>query len=221
MSEPIVTKRCSKCKEIKGVSKFAPRCDRPSGLQSWCKQCQKEHNHKPEVAENIRNKSNARHRQPKHKKHRRQYQKSAKYKTWLEDYRERTRDGFNERQRRYNKQRTKNGKNRTRAKRYARENPEKVHCHWAVKYAVKSGKLKKAKEYKCFYCDKQAEQRHHWHGYDNIHRLDVIPLCSKCQKSVHRALVPYVPVSTVSGTSARIVQGNGASETMRMLLSKS
>src|SRR4030042_4780235 len=189
MADTIQTKRCSKCKEIKSVLEFAPRNDRPSGLQSHCKQCQKEYRHIPEVAENIRIKCNIRRRTPKYRKQRRKNQKSAKYKVWLQEYRDKNREHLNAIQRKRNKIRTQNGKNKKRARRYARKNPEKVRCFWAMKYAIKSGKLKKAKNYKCFYCGKKAHHYHHCHGYDTQHRLDVIPVCAKCHKSVHRAIV--------------------------------
>ncbi len=49
MSEPIKTKRCSKCKEIKPLDKFHKRKDRISkglGVTSRCKQCRNEHSRK-------------------------------------------------------------------------------------------------------------------------------------------------------------------------------
>jgi hypothetical protein len=43
MAETIVTKRCPKCKQIKSVSEFSKRCNRPIGYESHCKQCRKEY----------------------------------------------------------------------------------------------------------------------------------------------------------------------------------
>ena len=41
MSEPIKTKRCSKCKTIKPISEFHIRRNRKSGLMSSCKYCER------------------------------------------------------------------------------------------------------------------------------------------------------------------------------------
>ena len=46
MSEPIVTKRCSKCNEIKPLSEFFKRTKNKDELQGYCKSCQNESNKK-------------------------------------------------------------------------------------------------------------------------------------------------------------------------------
>ena len=45
-SKPLSEKRCSKCRTTKQSSEFYQSKNTYSGLQSWCKQCQKERNRK-------------------------------------------------------------------------------------------------------------------------------------------------------------------------------
>ena len=67
-------------------------------------------------------------------------------------------------------------------KRYRIVHPERYGAHMAVHYAIKVGKLAKATTLKCIYCLKQARQYHHHNGYENEHRLDVVPVCLECHK---------------------------------------
>lgn len=53
------TKECSKCKEVKALSEFNTRPDRPSGYRSECKRCQYERQYKRERKD--RHKINAKH----------------------------------------------------------------------------------------------------------------------------------------------------------------
>lgn len=41
MSEPILTKQCSKCKQIKSISEFNKQSTCKNGIRSYCKSCQK------------------------------------------------------------------------------------------------------------------------------------------------------------------------------------
>lgn len=38
-NQPIATKRCSKCGEVKPITEFHKRTLSHDGLQSWCKRC--------------------------------------------------------------------------------------------------------------------------------------------------------------------------------------
>lgn len=73
---------------------------------------------------------------------------------------------------------------RFRVKQYAKNNPDKRAAHDAVKYAVRKGYIPAAKDCQCIECGQAAEHYHHW-SYKREHRLDVIPLCSKCHKQIH------------------------------------
>lgn len=55
-----------------------------------------------------------------------------------------------------------------------------VKARSAVKYAVESGRLARVNILLCRCCPKQAQQYHHWHGYEPEHWLDVIPICMDC-----------------------------------------
>lgn len=53
-----------------------------------------------------------------------------------------------------------------------------------VNSAVRNGRMKSAKEYKCATCERQAAYHHHW-SYKKEHVFSVIPLCAKCHGAVH------------------------------------
>lgn len=51
MSEQIISKRCSKCKEIKSISEFHKSKREYDGLQGWCKLCFKSYQQSPKGKE--------------------------------------------------------------------------------------------------------------------------------------------------------------------------
>jgi len=56
----------------------------------------------------------------------------------------------------------------------------------AVTRAIWKGELPRASLLKCTACDEQAEEYHHFMGYDKIHHLTVIPVCMKCHRKIPR-----------------------------------
>jgi len=60
--------------------------------------------------------------------------------------------------------------------------PERHKAKWTIGNAIQKGRLVPAKTLQCYYCGVQAEQWHHWHGYEPEHLLDVIPVCRKCHQ---------------------------------------
>ena len=91
----------------------------------------------------------------------RQYRKTAKSKAYMRDRRDRKKKQY--------------------IKCYVRDK---------VRASIKQGKMGKASTQRCFYyCDNQAHEYHHWHGYDKTNPLDVIALCRICHKAVHKAIV--------------------------------
>lgn len=48
----MLVKKCSKCKAVKSALLFSKRSNRPSGLNSWCKDCQKDYriNNKQDIS---------------------------------------------------------------------------------------------------------------------------------------------------------------------------
>jgi hypothetical protein len=55
----------------------------------------------------------------------------------------------------------------------------------AVKYAVRIGIIPRATTQKCFKCNKNANQYHHYLGYEKENWLKVIPVCKKCHTKIH------------------------------------
>ena len=55
-----------------------------------------------------------------------------------------------------------------------------------VQKAVRANKLPRISTLKCATCKSQAQHYHHWLGYDRSHWLDVVPLCIRCHRYLHR-----------------------------------
>lgn len=72
--------------------------------------------------------------------------------------------------------------------RYHIGHPEQRKAVHAVNNAIATGKLPRPDTLQCHYCDAQAEQYHHWHGYAPEHWLDVIPVCSECHQKYKRRI---------------------------------
>lgn len=57
----------------------------------------------------------------------------------------------------------------------------------AVDMEILRGKMPAPKNLTCLDCGKQAREYHHHNGYDDAHKLDVIPLCRSCHARRHFA----------------------------------
>lgn len=77
-------------------------------------------------------------------------------------------------------------KDKARQKRYKRNNPLKIKAKDAIHQLVRHGKLPKPQTLKCYYCNEQAQQYHHLHGYEPEHRFDVVPSCQICDIKFHQ-----------------------------------
>ena len=73
-------------------------------------------------------------------------------------------------------------------KRFNARHPNYVKAKNAVTHAVTTGKLPRSDTLQCYYCDKPAQQYHHWHGYEQEHWLDVVPACRECHTNIHRKI---------------------------------
>ena len=62
--------------------------------------------------------------------------------------------------------------------------------HWkaknAVANAVRQNKIPCIKTRRCYFCFEQAQQYHHYKGYEPEFWLDVIPVCVKCHIRIRR-----------------------------------
>jgi len=179
MSETIVTKRCSKCKQAKSISEFHKNRSKKDGFHHYCKVCTKAYQ-KSEKGRAITNR----------------YQQSKKGKA--SQKRNNQSEAHKAAMRRYN--RSERGKARdrlyrktarakaNRAKgtaRYNKRHPIKFIAVQAVRAAVTVGYLPKAASLPCKYCSKPASQYHH-PKYELERLLDVIPVCTKCHSMLHR-----------------------------------
>ena len=165
MSKTIIIKRCTKCKQIKPLSEFSKRIKSKDGHQNYCKICQ--------------NKLSKTYFQTeKGKITRKRYDRSKKGKA-AHEYLRQTQKGKASQKRYRQSVKGKIGK-RKRNVRYRIRHPEQWKAENALNYAVRLGKLPSPNTLQCYYCPKQADEYHHWHGYAIKHWLDVIPVCIKC-----------------------------------------
>jgi hypothetical protein len=65
------------------------------------------------------------------------------------------------------------------------EHKPKEMARTAVKHAVRSHAMPKAKDLPCHFCENQAKEYHHHLGYEPEHWLDVIPVCKACHTKAH------------------------------------
>lgn len=156
MSEPIISKRCSKCKEIKQLSEFG-KCKRAKiGRQSYCKKCQTLWTRDYRKCKKCQT-------------YQRNYWQSIQGKTIRKKYRQ-----------------TKKGKRTEclSSAMYRIRYPKKTAAVSAVGNAIKASKLPHPKTLKCVKCHKNAQEYHH-PNYTPKHQLDVIPICRICHIHLH------------------------------------
>lgn len=201
MSNKIISKRCSECKETKPISEFY-KAQTSDGYRKDCKKC-----HLKQSARYAKTgKGKIAHRKAWQK-----YNESKKGKSYKKDFYEKNkiqtllRAKINYQkpevkaakkayyQSEKGKQVTKRylqsekGKVKTRkaAKNWQLKYPEQIKAQQAVKRAIKKGKLPHPGTLQCHYCPNQAKDYHHWHGYEPEHWLDVIPVCKKCHNKTY------------------------------------
>lgn len=156
------TKYCSRCKQNKLSFEFYKNRQRQDGLQTYCILCCREYNqvtHRKNYIKNY-NKTYFLNRYYKTKNGKKCYQQSA------QKYRQ-----------------TNKGKEcmaRYRAKHYY-----KITARRAVQYLVERGQMPPASSLICHYCQKKAEQYHHYKGYMGENQLMVVPACARCDRKFH------------------------------------
>ena len=69
-------------------------------------------------------------------------------------------------------------------KTYRQEHRLEANAQSAVNRAIKAGKLKPAKEIKC-YCGENAEHYHHYLGYAKENYFKIIAVCAPCHGKLH------------------------------------
>lgn len=165
----VTHKQCRKCKITKPADQFYKRAAHKDGLRSYCKQCEIEDVGKYQKT-------------PDGKETQRRYAKSEKGKVRMRKF-DRSEKG-REKHSRYNR----SEKGRTYSRTARQRNIEKARARDAVNNAVKQGKMLPPKSFICshYRCNKQADEYHHYLGYDPENWLKVKPICIPC----HRVLEP-------------------------------
>ena len=161
MSEIIISKRCSTCKQTKPITKFYKCRNTKDGHHNQCKICRSNSSKK--------------------------YWRIGKGKTTYERYSQNEKVKVNRRKARRKYIKTEKGKATT--KRYKQNHSERTKAQIALSNAVRDGKLAPITTLQCSYCPKQAEQYHHHRGYAPEHWLDFIPACFSCHRAIPYLIV--------------------------------
>ena len=175
MSETIVTKCCSHCKQTKSLNEFSRNKSSNDGYHNQCKVC--------------KNKTNRVYRQTDKAKenariYRRKYSKTEKGKAYRKKYWKSEAGIINRRKSQKKFHQTEKGKQAHRE--YCRKYPKKRQAKNAVNYAIIIGKLPRPDTLQCYYCPKQSKEYHHLHGYAPENWLDVIPVCVICHRKTNQ-----------------------------------
>ena len=160
MATEIISKRCYKCKQFKPLSEFSKDRNRKDGFQNCCKSCIRAYR-QSERGRAVNRKAEVKYvKTPKGKAV--QCKGKAKYR--------------------------KSPKGKATTKRYFTRNPNYVKANHAVNNAITAGRLPRPDSLQCHYCFRDAQQYHHWHGYESEHWLDVVPACVECHSKCKREI---------------------------------
>jgi len=163
------TKQCNECLEIKIVSEFYRRNNRPCGYQSRCRKCSDQAH--AEYIKTKKGRESIRHTGKKIRPYRRAWDRSEKGK---------------EKRRRYAQTEKGRKLHREAQTMYRKQNQEKIKAQSAVYTEVCAGRIPRASTLVCIECSNQANHYHHHNGYDEKHWLDVVPLCIDCHNKLNR-----------------------------------
>ncbi len=70
-------------------------------------------------------------------------------------------------------------------KNYKQNHPERIKARRAIYTEIESGRIPKANTLQCHYCGENAQQYHHYRGYEEQYKLVVVPSCTKCDRKFH------------------------------------
>lgn len=157
MAEQIIPKRCIGCNHTKPLSEFFKNRSIKDGYSSYCKLCDK-------LAV-------------------RKYQKTKKGRATLREARKRYQQTKKGKAIKKRYQQSKKGK--ATKKRFYIQNINRCKATSAIQHAIKNGKLPQQNTLQCHYCPAQAKQYHH-PSYAPKHYLNVIPICRKCHRKIHK-----------------------------------
>lgn len=72
-------------------------------------------------------------------------------------------------------------------RRYYLTHKDRYVAHSSVSLAIARGDLAKVETRRCVLCPSQAAHYHHW-SYEEVHRIDVVPVCERCHGLIHTRL---------------------------------
>ena len=173
MVAEIISKRCSKCKEIKPLSEFFKDRRAKDGIQGVCKSCIKAFQQSEKGRAATRKASTKYRKSFKGKTNQKAYNQSVRGRSVVAKYKQ-----------------TPKGKavsHKATAK-FNAHHPNYVKAHNAVNGAVRYGRLPRPDSLRCHYCPKPAQQYHHWHGYEPACWLDVVPACVECHNKENKKI---------------------------------
>jgi hypothetical protein len=161
----MILKSCSKCGQPKTLDEFNKDKLQKDGHRPDCKECRKkqqsEYRNRPSVYT-----TRAEYRK-EHAENNRSYAKMS----YKKNGRTRSIEG-----------------DRVRRNQWRHNNPLATNAHDAVQRAVQDGRLPAASNQICHKCHAQADEYHHYLGYQKDVWLNVIPLCRSCHKLIHLEL---------------------------------
>ena len=160
MPEPIITKQCSKCKEIRHLNEFSKDKYRKDGHTCQCKICRISYAQSQKGKLATRKASQKYYRSIKGMAYHKQYRQTDSYKESV----------------------SKSIQN------IKRKHPRFTIALNAVAYAIETNRLPKMSSLICCNCEMQAKHYHHIAGYDKENQLNVIPLCIKCHRKAHEII---------------------------------
>lgn len=182
MTEQITSKSCTQCNLVKPLTQFNKDKGHKDGRRSDCKLCQNAHKKRYRQTKQGKAAEIAYRQTEKAKTYRKTYQylwrQNDDGKSYMTNYMTKYRQT----------QKYKESREKSR-KRYRLKNKLKTKARNAVSSAVKLGKIQPASNFNCFYCSHQAAEYHHWHGYDQSHWFDIIPVCRDCHINTHKLLM--------------------------------
>ena len=169
MSEQIVTKRCSHCKQVKPLSEFTISRTGKFGRHNQCKICKRITQKRFRQSE-------------KSVVYQKKYSKNIKAKACKKRYAQSEKGKAA--QRRYLRSEKGKAKKVEMVNRWRVAHPEHRKAQTAVKRAIEKGILPELDSIRCHYCRAQAQEYHHHKGYAKEHQLDVIPVCKICHNKI-------------------------------------
>ena len=160
MSEPIITKTCRVCNQIKPLSEYYKQIVNKDGYKNDCKTC--------------------------YLKHCKKYKQTKNGKAVQKRYRQKS-ENFKAYQKQYRQSEIGKAVQVAAHNRYYLRHPGRKKAKDVVSTATQRGKMPRVNTLQCYYCPAQAEHYHH-HSYEPECRLDVIPVCRKCHKKIHNII---------------------------------